>query len=115
LDNVVSNIKNYLKTFKKKKQSKKALVIYDSEDYLSRVKMLEAICEDLDYNIIRIDQIDKNRNLKLNEISEAFQSNRISSLDERKSEKLRILEKIVNNNPAKISNLIVLAVINYVI
>jgi hypothetical protein len=95
-----------LKKFKKKNQ-RKALVIYDHTDFLSQIATLEAIFEDLDYNIIRIDPIEKNKNQKLNEISEAFQSNRISSLDDRKGDKLKILEKLVNNNPSKISNLLI--------
>ena len=99
-------MKNYFKNFKKKNKNKKALIIFDCDDHLNKIKMLEAICDDMDYNIIRIDQTEKSRNSKLNSISEAFQSNRISSLDEKKSDKLKILEKIINNNPGKLSNLL---------
>ncbi len=99
-----------MKNFRRRKE-KKALFIYDTEDYLGKIKVLEAVFDDLDFNIIRIDPTEKKRNAKLNEIAEAFQSNRISSLDEKKSEKLKIIEKIVNNNPSKMSQIIPLNVI----
>jgi hypothetical protein len=98
---------NYLKYFnKKKKKSKhretKALVIFD-DGYVELVKTIETICNDMDYKILKLDELESGKINKLNKISEATQSQRLSSLPEYINEKLKILDKIVNNESHKFS------------
>jgi hypothetical protein len=75
-------------------------VIHDS-DYVEKIKIVESICNELDYKIIRIDELEAQKNSQLNKISEATQSMRLSCLSERLSDKLKVLERIVNNDQLK--------------
>jgi hypothetical protein len=75
-------------------------VIHDS-DYVEKIKIIESICYELDYKIIRIDELEPQKNAHLNKISEATQSMRLSCLSERLSDKLKVLERIVSNDPTK--------------
>jgi len=80
--------------------NRKAFVIHDS-DYVEKIKIVESICNELDYKIIRIDELEAQKNSQLNKISEATQSMRLSCLSERLSDKLKVLERIVNNDQLK--------------
>ncbi len=55
----------------------------------------------MDYHIIKIDDLESKKLLKLNKISEATQSQRITSISDIVKEKLGMLEKILNNNQIK--------------
>jgi hypothetical protein len=91
----------------KKNKNKKALVLCDpSENFIDKIKLIECICNDLDYKIIRLDELENQKINKLNKISEATQSQRLSCLPETLNEKLKILERIVNNDHMKLNYLI---------
>ena len=75
-------------------------MIHDSE-YVEKIKLVESICHELDYKIIRIDELEPQKNAHLNKISEATQSMRLSCLSERLSDKLKVLERIVSNDQNK--------------
>jgi len=55
----------------------------------------------LDFNILKIDDLESKKLTKFNKISEATQSQRISSISDIVKEKLGLLEKILNNNNVK--------------
>ena len=80
-------------TPKKKKtvQTQTALVLYQKEDYMQNIKKIEMICDDLGYQIIRLDE-EANKAMKLNKASEATKSKRISSLPEDLKNKINIIE-----------------------
>lgn len=63
------------------------------------------ICGDQDYKIIRLDELENQKMNKLNRISEATQSQRLSCLPEALNEKLKILERIISNNHQKFNSL----------
>jgi hypothetical protein len=86
-------------------KNRKALVINDN-NYIDLIKSIEAICNDLDYKIIRLDELENQKNNKLNRISEATQSQRISCLPEALNEKLKMLERIINNDSQKFNKLL---------
>ena len=94
---LVSTITNYIKKFKKTPKKKKtvqtqtALVLYQKEDYMQNIKKIEMICDDLGYQIIRLDE-EANKAMKLNKASEATKSKRISSLPEDLKNKINIIE-----------------------
>jgi len=91
-------------TNKAKKNSKtpqKAFVLYDDNDYLSSQKIIEAVCNDTDFNILKIDDLENKKMSKFSKISEATQSQRITSISDIVKEKLGLLEKILNNNNVK--------------
>lgn len=94
------NIKNYIKNFKNTKYSNniKALIVYSvyqEEDVLSVSKIVESVCNELNYNIIKYDELEKEKSAQLQKISEATQSHRITSVNDSISEKLQILEKAI--------------------
>lgn len=94
---LVSTITNYIKKFQKKPKKRKmiqnqtALVLYQKEDYMNNIKKIEMICDDLGYQIIRLDE-EANKAVKLNKASEATKSKRISSLPEELKNKINIIE-----------------------
>ena len=94
---LVNIISNYIKKFKKAPKKKKtvqaqtALVLYQKEDYMQNIKKIEMICDDLGYQIIRLDE-EANKAMKLNKASEATKSKRISSLPEDLKNKINIIE-----------------------
>jgi hypothetical protein len=95
-----------MKTFKNKKKNynnkltnnNKAFVIYDDLDFISSEKIIEAVCNDMDYQILKIDDLEIRKLLRFQKISEATQSKRISSVPDSLNNKVDILEKILNNN-----------------
>jgi len=89
------------KSKKNNKNPQKAFVLFDDIDYVSSQKIIESVCNDLDYHIIKIDDLESKKLLKLNKISEATQSQRITSISDIVKEKLGMLEKILNNNQIK--------------
>jgi hypothetical protein len=60
----------------------------------------------MDYKMIKLDELENGKINKLNKISEATQSQRLSCLPEIISDKLKILERIVNNDNQKFNNLV---------
>lgn len=105
-EDVADKLFRYLKKFanKAKKNSKtpqKAFVLYDDNDYLSSQKIIEAVCNDMDFNILKIDDLETKKLQKFSKISEATQSQRITSIPDTVKEKLGLLEKILNNNNVK--------------
>lgn len=99
----------YLKKFSQKskkasKSAQKAFVLYDDYDHLSSQKLIEAVCNDLDFNLLKIDDLETKKVLKFQKVSEATQSQRISSVPDIIKEKLGTLEKILNNFPSKFIN-----------
>jgi hypothetical protein len=112
-ENLTSAIITYLKHFNKKIKkhklnislNKKALVLH-SEEYIEKVKIIESICNDLDYKILKLDEFESQKSAKLNKIAEATQSQRLSCLPDTMSEKLKILDAIINNNQLKFNSLL---------
>ena len=92
---------DYVTNFK----NEKALYIYSPFDYLNDIHKIEIICNDLMYNIIRIDETELNKNYKLNKISEATKSQRLPCLPEDINRVLFILEAMVNNFNQKLSTI----------
>ena len=90
---------DYIQNFK----NEKALYIYSPFDYISDLQKIEIICNDLEYNIIRIDETELNKNYKLNKIAEAMKSQRLPCLPEDINHVLFVLEAMVNNYPHKFS------------
>ena len=99
--NLFKDINSYLIKFKKnikKNKKQKACVLYKSdEDFLGTIKQIEIICNSLDYQILRIDD-EINKQMKLNKISEATKSQRISSIDEQLIQKINILEYMMGHH-----------------
>ena len=99
--NLFKEINSYIKTFKKnrkKNKKQKACVLFkNDEDFLGLIKDIEVICNNLDYQIIRIDD-ETNKQMKLNKISEATKSQRISSIDEQLIQKINILEYMIGHS-----------------
>lgn len=79
------------------------MVIYDDQDYISTKTLIEAVCNDLDFQIKKLDYLGDRKN-QINKISEAFLSKRISSVRDFLKNKTSILEKILNNEPTKFLN-----------
>ena len=105
-EDLTTALMNYLERFNKKRKrrgnykdtsgnlnfpDRRAFVIND-KNYIEKIKTVETICSDLDYKVIRLDELEMGKLNKLNKIAEATQSQRISSLPEGLSEKLKILE-----------------------
>ena len=99
--NLFKEINSYIKTFKKnrkKNKKQKACVLFkNDEDFLGLIKDIETIYNNLDYQIIRIDD-ESNKQIKLNKISEATKSQRISSIDEQLIQKINILEYMIGHS-----------------
>ncbi len=99
--NLFKEINSYIKKFKKnrkKNKKQKACVLFkNDEDFLGLIKDIEVICNNLDYQIIRIDD-ETNKQMKLNKISEATKSQRISSIDEQLIQKINILEYMIGHS-----------------
>ena len=55
----------------------------------------------MDFNILKIDDLETKKLQKFSKISEATQSQRITSIPDTVKEKLGLLEKILNNNNVK--------------
>lgn len=83
----------------------KGFLLFDkSDDYFQNVKLIEALCNDYHYKIIRIDELDKEKNRKLNKISEACQSQRIFTLKDSLNDKTKLLQTVVSQNETVDSN-----------
>ncbi len=73
-------------------------MLYDDFDFISTEKIIEAVCNDMDYQILKIDDLENRKMLRFHKISEATQSKRISSISDALNNKVDILDKILNNN-----------------
>ena len=71
----------------------KGFLLFDKNDDF---KIIEAICNDFHYKIIRIDELDKEKNKKLNKISEACQSQRIFTLKDSINDKTKLLQNVLS-------------------
>ena len=90
---IFNPISKYIKNF----DNEKALYIYSSQDYFNYLKKAEIIFSILNYNIIRIDETDLTKYLKLNKIYEATQSQSISFIPDELNNRMFLLESILNN------------------
>lgn len=90
---IFNPINKYIKNF----DNEKALYIYSSQDYFNYLKKAEIIFSILNYNIIRIDETDLTKYLKLNKIYEATQSQSISFIPDELNNRMFLLESILNN------------------
>ena len=90
---IFNPISKYIKNF----DNEKALYIYSSQDYFNYLKKAEIIFSILNYNIIRIDETDLTKYLKLNKIYEATQSQCISFIPDELNNRMFLLESILNN------------------
>ena len=91
-------IYNFIKNYHKR-VNKKALIIYSPEnDVLSSIAIVEGICNELNYKILKIDELDKTKALSLNSISEATRTKRINSAKDYITEKLMIVDTVLRNN-----------------
>ncbi len=86
-------IEKYIKNY----DYEKALYIYTKQDYFNYLRKVEIICSLLNYNIIRIDETDLTKYLKLNKIYEATQSQCISFIPDELNNRMFLLESILNN------------------
>ena len=86
-------IEKYIKNY----DYEKALYIYTKQDYFYYLRKTEIICSILNYNIIRIDETDLAKYLKLNKIYEATQSQCISFIPDELNNRIFLLESILNN------------------
>ena len=86
-------IEKYIKNY----DYEKALYIYTKQDYFNYLRKAEIICSLLNYNIIRIDETDLAKYLKLNKIYEATQSQCISFIPDELNNRIFLLESILNN------------------
>ena len=90
-------MKKYLNKFKNDCRVDKGFILFDkSDDFFQNIKIIEAICNDYHYKIIRIDELDKEKNKKLNKISEACQSQRIFTLKDSINDKTKILQNVLS-------------------
>ena len=87
------SIEKYIKNY----DYEKALYIYTKQDYFNYLRKAEIICSLLNYNIIRIDETDLAKYLKLNKIYEATQSQCISFIPDELNNRIFLLESILNN------------------
>ena len=102
-------ISKYIKTAKNKsiRNKHKALVIYsNTDDILNVCKIVDTICNELNYSILKLDELDNDKNTKIQKKAEAFQSERISLVKYDVNKKLKILGNILNNNPTLIKSLV---------
>ena len=99
-------LKKYLKKYNTDIiKGEKGFLIFDkSDDYFQNLKLIEALCNDYHYKIIRIDELEKEKNRKLNKISEACQSQRIFTLKESLNDKTKLLQTVVSLNETVDSN-----------
>lgn len=73
--------------------------MYDKrDDYFQNIKIIEALCNDYHYKIIKIDELEKEKNRKLNKISEACQSQRIFTLKDSINDKTKLLQNVLSQN-----------------
>jgi hypothetical protein len=87
-------------------KNRKAFVIYEHQDICQKVSYIESICSEMNFKLLKLDELECQKSYKLNKISEATQSHSLSCLPEPINDKLKILERIVNNSQGKLTSLI---------
>ena len=91
--NLIQLIKNYIYNFKKGK----SLYIQTKGDYRNYVKKIKDICSILNYNILKIDETELTKYLRLNKLYESTQSKRILFIPEKVNNQI-LLIKLMNKN-----------------
>lgn len=100
-------IKDYLRCFEKNKFRKKsqALLIYTQSEIIDSIKVIEAVCNELNYYILKFDELENHKNVKIISTYEATKSHRIKSVNDVLLDKIDLLEKIIREEPTKLSNI----------
>ena len=91
--NLINLIKNYINNFK----GGKALYIQTKGDYRNYVKEIENICSILNYNILKIDETELTKYLRLNKLYEATQTKRILFIPDNINNQISLI-KLMNKN-----------------
>ena len=91
--NLIQLIKNYISNFNKGK----ALYIQTEGDYRNYVKEIENICTILNYNILKIDETELTKYLRLNKLYEATQSKKILFIPDNVNNQI-LLIKLMNKD-----------------
>ena len=87
----------FLKKFKKDIKVDKGFLIFDTnDDFFRNTNIIESICNEYHYNIIRIDQLEVQKVSKLAKISEASQSQRIFTLKDSLNDKTKYLQNVLS-------------------
>jgi len=74
------------------------VLLFKTHEFVRTIEYIEAICNELNFDIIKIDE-QKDKILKLNKISEATQSHKISTVSNLINEKIKIVTSVMQNNP----------------
>ena len=109
--NLTHQIEQYIRKFKsnlkKKNKLQNALVLYKpGDDYIQSVNTIEIICNDLGYQIIKLDELESQKYNKLNKVEEATKSKRLWSIDEDILNQFNIIEYMCKNKDIKWSTFI---------
>ena len=77
----------------------KGFLIFDTnDDFFRNTNIIESICNEYHYNIIRIDQLEVQKVSKLAKISEASQSQRIFTLKDSLNDKTKYLQNVLSQS-----------------
>ena len=90
-------VKTYIKSCRKAK--KKILVIYSPEvDILNTVSLIETISNEMNYKMLKLDELENSKAQTFTKMSEALQTRRINSVKHDISERLMIVDKVLSND-----------------
>ena len=101
-NHIIQYINKFKLNLRKRNKLQNALVLYKpGNDFIESVNIIEVICNDLGYQIIKLDELESQKYNKLNKIEEATKSKRLWTIDEDILSKLNIIEHTYKNNKTK--------------